>query len=484
MQNRYWSNARNLIGVTVTWGLAWPDRLAPPTSKTIVASKSAGWPSRIVPLRVAPSQASVAPSQASDMPSVSTRSCVRCSNQRSSMIILAIITVLCTHTAARRSVPRSMPRGGIRASTCPSDQGISATAVSIVYAMCPDDVVLAAQAVATASVSGCADAVAAGVGVAFAALTPGDLQVVESAAFSAVLGNAQSVDDAAALAAALALAVASNTPSFLTQTDMLSALADAINYVALNSGCNIAIPAALAVVNTLSDLAPALAPPFVQALGWGGGGELVTGNAPGAICTLPTAPPPGTSTGTSIKRRFEDRGVAGGRLGRVQRNVFSRDILRKRNTATLSVTIAQAACPTYGDAALAATAVAIAYRQDRQMASAAISGVIAAGVPLTQMATFIFKTRNADGVRVLADAIAVTSGADLDRLLREIAAALRAVYTGLGCDTATLALDMLETVVSPDVTAQLVPMVCALVGPVQYDPSNATRDSTCAGMCR
>lgn len=59
-------------------------------------------------------------------------------------------------------------------------------------------------------------------------------------------------------------------------------------------------------------------------------------------------------------------------------------------SSSLAITIAQVACPTAGDAQVAAIAIATAAKSDRSVASSAIAGVLAAGVDVT--ASFVQAT--------------------------------------------------------------------------------------------
>lgn len=140
-----------------------------------------------------------------------------------------------------------------------------------------------------------------------------------------------------------------------------------------------------------------------------------------------------------------------------------------RNSSSLAVTIAQAACPTSGNATAAAISIATAYKTNMGAAANAVAGVLSAGMSIVAVVQQVFRdastTKQREGVDALAAAFAVMPAGQQSLLMADITAALNSVATELGCVQAAVVVDMMR---STGLQPQVAPVVCSPATTLYY----------------
>ena len=214
---------------------------------------------------------------------------------------------------------------------------------------------------------------------------------------------------------------------------------DSLNNIATQNGCRPATDLAVAFYKGLLQVAPDLASTFAS----GVAAQITQCPSLTHLAHLAAAAPPRQLGGFC-------KTVDGGRgHGRVRQALFSQGLGDQLQSSSLAVTIAKVSCPLGGNATVAAVAIATAAQTSQGVASAAIAGVLTAGVDITstfeQAAALAAPQRDA-AIQAFAAAIVAADPVSQAALISAISSALQTMASsaGAGCGTVQQVLGLLD----------------------------------------
>lgn len=335
-------------------------------------------------------------------------------------------------------------------SACTSLAEADSIAISIVFAICNGNVQSASEAIAAASASGCGNSYAAGIGVGVASITQTGNGVVADA-FSGALTLAITQDNAVAMTAALAVAIASNDPStaVIPVERLLVDVAAAIQLTAEVHNCEVAGTVAITFYQTLQSVAPGLAATFAAAVQ----AQVVSCPQYQDLAAAAAAHDTTAIDNTVAETAPEQPG--GTTSGSVETPIFTTEVDRQMKSASLAVQIANTTCAADGSH-IAAVAIATAAVDDTGVASTAIAASVTQGVDVTKVFKILLTTpTNGAAVTSVANALVASTGDTRTALAGYMGAAVADIAAHGGCDVAVQAVQLFQAALSPTVLSEL-----------------------------